>query len=121
METHSASGRQHESAVAPPAPMTQVERMRAAIAQAVAVAPSFLCGDIDAEHMTKTMVDAVRDCVEQEHAAGGNGNTQNAEFHALQEALAELKACGSGYLAGRCDAACVARTMTQMVHEFAPR
>jgi len=30
-------------------------------------------------------------------------------------------ACGSGYLASRCDAACVARTMAQMMREFGAR
>jgi hypothetical protein len=64
------------------------------------------------------MVHAVRNYVEQEQATGGDGAPENAEAQALQNTLAELMACGSGFLAGRCDAACVARTMTQMVHEF---
>ena len=93
--------------------------MRAAIDQAVAVAPGFLRGDVDADHMTKTMVHAVENYIEQERASGSNGAPSNAEAQALQGTLAELMGCGSGYLAGRCDAACVARTMTQMVHEFA--
>lgn len=101
------------------APTTQVERMHAAIAQAVAVGPGFLRGDVDADHMTNTMVRAVRSYIEQERAAGSDGAPQSAEAQALQGTLAELMGCGSGYLAGRCDAACVARTMTQMVHEFA--
>ena len=94
--------------------------MRAAVEQAVAVAPGFLRGDVDADHMTKTMVHAVNKYVEQERAAGSDGTPRGAEAQALQGTLAELMACGSGYLAGRCDAACVARTMTQMVHEFPP-
>src|SRR3546814_6062573 len=68
-----------------------------------------------------TMVGAVRTDVEQERTAGSDGTPQGADAQALQGTLAELMGCGSGYLAGRCDAACVARTMTQMVREFAPR
>lgn len=120
MRANSVTGQQHERAAESSAPMTHVEWMRAAIGQAVAVAPGFLRGDIDADHMTKTMVHAVRNYVEQEQAAGGHGNAQNAEAQTLQGTLDELRACGSGYLTGRCDAACVARTMTQVVHEFVP-
>ncbi|MEO6800275.1 MAG: hypothetical protein ABI178_10090 [Rhodanobacter sp.] len=100
-------------------PMTQAGRMRAAVRQAVAVAPGFLRGDVDADHMAKAMVHAVRGYVEQEEASGSDQGPHDAEAEALQGTLAELMACGSGYLAGRCDAACVARTMTQMVREFA--
>lgn len=96
----------------------QISRMREAIGQAVAVGPGFLRGDTDADHMANTMVGAVRHFVEQERASGSDGTPQNAEARELQGVLAELMACGSGYLAGRCDGACVARTMTQMVHEF---
>lgn len=98
----------------------QISRMREAIGQAVAVGPGFLRGDTDADHMANTMVGAVRHFVEQERASGSDGTPQNAEARELQGVLAELMACGSGYLAGRCDGACVARTMTQMVHEFGP-
>ncbi len=109
---------QHETAGASSLSMTQAGRMRAAVDQAVAVAPGFLRGDVDADHMAKTMVHAVRSYAEQERVAGSDGTPQNADAQALQGTLAELMACGSGYLAGRCDAACVARTMTQMVREF---
>lgn len=104
-----------------PQPTTQTGRMRAAIGRAVAVGPDFLRGRVDADHMANTMVRAVRGYAEQERAAGGNGAPHSAEAQALQQVLAELMACGSGYLAHRCDAACVARTMTGMVHEFGPR
>lgn len=97
---------------------TQTGRMRAAIGAAITPGPAFLRGDVDANHMANAMVNAVRSYVEQERAAGGSGAPQNAEAQALQEVLAELNACGSGFLAGRCDAACVARTMTHMVHQF---
>ena len=99
---------------------TQAGRMRAAVAQAVSVGPGFLRGDVDAVHMANAMVRAVRSYAEQERAAGGDGKPRDAETQALQNVLAELMGCGSGFLAGRCDAACVARTMTQMVHEFGP-
>lgn len=111
----------YETAGASSVPMTQAGRMHAAIEQAVAVAPGFLRGDVDADHMANTMVMAVRHYAEQEHAAGNDGAPPDAESKALQGTLAELMACGSGYLAGRCDAACVARTMTQMAHEFGTR
>ena len=119
MGTNPVTEQQHETRRASAVPMTQVGRMHAAVDQAVAVAPGFLRGDVDANHMAKTMVHAVRNYTEQEKAAGSDGNPHNAEAQALQGALAELMACGSGYLAGRCDAACVARTMTEMVREFA--
>ena len=97
---------------------TQAGRMRAAIRQAVAAGPGFLRGDTNADQMAHTMVGAVRQYADQERAAGGDGTPHDAEAQELQGVLGELMTCGSGYLAGRCDAACVARTMTQMVHEF---
>lgn len=118
MSADHVAGPQQEAVKASSGPTTQAGRMHAAIAQAVAVAPAFLRGDVDADHMATTMVHAVRTYVEQEHAAGGDGAAHGAEAQELQPTLAELMACGSGYLAHRCDAACVARTMTQMVHEF---
>lgn len=107
-----------QAAGAPPASMNQVARMQAAIDHAVAVGPGFLRGEVDADHMANAMVAAVRGYVEQERASGGDGAPRGAEARELQNVLAELMTCGSGYLAGRCDAACVARTMTQMVHAF---
>ena len=99
-------------------PTTQAGRMHAAIEKAVIVAPGFLRGDVDAEHMATTMVDAVRIYLEQEHAAGSDGFPHEADARALQGTLHELMTCGSGYLASRCDSACVARTMTEIVREF---
>lgn len=110
---------QNEDCGASSASMTQAGRMRAAVEQAVVVAPGFLQGDVDANQMAEAMVRAVRNYVEQEQVAGRDEAPRNAEAQALQAALSELMTCGSGYLAGRCDAACVARTMTQMVREFA--
>lgn len=118
MNTDRSTEQQHDSAGAPSVLTTQVGRMHAAITQAVTVAPDFLRGDVDAEHMAKTMVEAVRRYLEQEQSAGSDGTPHDAEAQTLQGTLAELMACGSGYLAHRCDAACVARTMTQISREF---
>ena len=118
MKADQGTEQQHDTAGATSVPMTQASRMRAAIQLAVAVAPGFLRGDVDADHMANTMVHAVRGYLEQEQSTGGDGAPHDAESRALQGTLAELMACGSGYLANRCDAACVARTMTEMVHEF---
>lgn len=105
-----------ESAVVP---ATQAGRMRAAVDKAVAFAPTFLAGNhLEADAMAHTMVGAVHTYVEQERALGSNGEPHDRDAQALYGTLAELMTCGSGYLAGRCDGNCVARTMTQMVHEF---
>lgn len=109
---------EHAKNAAHPAPVTQTARMRAAIDKTVTFAPGFLRGDVDADHMAHTMVGAVRAYAEQEKTAGGDGVPHGPEAQELQQVLVELMTCGSGYLAGRCDSACVARTMTQMLHEF---
>lgn len=98
---------------------TQVQRMQAAVDSAVALGPGFLRGEVDADSMANAMVAAVRGYVEQEKAAGSDGRPADAASRELFPALQELITCGSGYLAGRCDADCVARTMTEMVNEFA--
>lgn len=118
MNADRMAGQRHADAGAPPQPNNQAARMRAAIERAVAVGPGFLRGDVDADHMAHAMVGAVRGYVEAERASGGDGAPRDAQAQQLQNVLAELMTCGSGYLAGRCDAACVARTMTQMVREF---
>ena len=100
---------------------TQQVRMRAAVDQAVAFAPKFLRGEADADQMAHTMVQAVQAWQEQERAAGGDGRPHDASARELHAVLAELMACGSGYLAGRCDGACVARTMTHIVAEYGAR
>lgn len=94
--------------------------MHEAIAKTIAVAPAFLRGEVDADHMAHTMVHAVRDYVEQARANHQEQAAKDPKSQALEGVLAELMGCGSGYLAGRCDAACVARTMTYMVKEFGP-
>ncbi len=97
---------------------TQAQRMRAAIDRAVAVAPGFLRGEVDAQAMTDTMISSVRDYVAAERADGRDGTPHDPDGRALYPVLAELAGCGSGYQAGRCDADCVARTMAQLVREF---
>ncbi|MGH7119025.1 MAG: hypothetical protein ACREFP_08560 [Acetobacteraceae bacterium] len=118
MSSDRVTERQHTATGAAAVPTTQIGPMRAAIDRIVAVAPGFLRGDTDADHMANTMVRGVRNFVEQERARGSDGVPHGAEARELQGVLTELMACGSGYLAGRCDAACVARTMTQVVREF---
>lgn len=98
----------------------QIERMRAAITRAVALGPRFLQGDVDADQMARTMVDAVQGYVQQEQDAGLDGLPRSAPAQPLFEVLRELMGCGSGFLAGRCDGACVARTMTEMLRSFPP-
>lgn len=88
--------------------------MRAAVDRAIALGPDFLAGKVEATRMAESMVTAVRGYIE--HA--GDGIPHGAEATELHETLRELMGCGSGFLAGRCDAACVARTMTYMVGEY---
>ncbi|MEB2313583.1 MAG: hypothetical protein OZ921_14655 [Sorangiineae bacterium] len=95
------------------------ERMRATIGEVVAVGPRFLHGEIDADAMAAAMVGAVKRYAEGE-PAGGRAAPRSREAAELHQVIEELETCGSGYLAGRCDAACVARTMTFMVEEFGP-
>lgn len=97
--------------------------MRAAVDRALKIGPGFLSGEIDADTMATTMVQAVRDYAALEAAyerangaRPGAADPRDAEWRGV---LAELMTCGSGYLAGRCDADCVARTMTSLVHEYA--
>lgn len=99
---------------------TQIERMRATVRRAVQVAPRFLKGEIDADHMANTMVGAVNDYAQAERAAGAEP-IRGEEAETLAEVIRELRACGSGYLAGRCDGACVGRTMTYLLGEFGER
>ncbi|OJU89688.1 MAG: hypothetical protein BGO13_12360 [Burkholderiales bacterium 66-5] len=83
----------------------QVARMRSAIGEAVAAAPPFLRGEIDADQMAHRMIGAVRAYAEREQALGGDGKPETIEAEHLQHALMELMGCGSGYLEHRCDAA----------------
>lgn len=97
---------------------TQLERLRSAVTSAVTIGPGFLAGEIDADTMAHTMLGAVQDYVAAEKADGRDGSPIDSHSAELFPVMQELLACGGGYLAGRCDAACVARTMTQLVGEF---
>lgn len=91
----------------------QVAMMREAIHQVVRSSPDFLSGKIDADQMAQTMVHAVRGYLQE-----SSGAVKGRESEDLQEVLEELLGCGSGYLQGLCDAACVRRTITATVREF---
>ena len=99
--------------------------MRDAVLGAVAPGPEFLQGSIDADDMAKHMVKAVQGFEDHNRSEVQrliDGEIPSTPEHVeLWQALRELYVCGSGYLADRCDADCVARTMTQMVHEFPPK
>ena len=96
----------------------QAERIMAAVDSAVAIGPGFLRGDVTVDAMTATMVAAVEGYLADEAADGRDGAPLGAQSAQLYPVLRELRTCGGGYRAGRCDAACVARTMTQLVVEF---
>lgn len=105
----------------------QAQRMQQALVPVVQVGPDFLAGRKDAVAMAHTMIDAVQGFVDGERARQ-NGQASDVDDEPtapttrtpqeLEQALMEIYGCGSGFLADRCDAACVARTMTQIVAEF---
>ena len=105
----------------------QTQRMQAALSPVLTIGPEFLAGRVDAEDMARTMVQAVQAYADGERVHQRvKGQPDEASVPAsarraaqeLQAALAEIYACGSGYLADRCDSDCVARTMAQIVGEF---
>lgn len=112
------------------APDAGVERLRGALTPVVVVGRDFLAGRLDANSMTSTMVRAVREYYEAEDARNSSDHTgeqvaarstsdaARREFQELEATLAEVYTCGSGFRAQRCDADCVARTMSQIVHDF---
>ncbi|MCO5248748.1 MAG: hypothetical protein M9887_07370 [Chitinophagales bacterium] len=93
---------------------TEIKGMKEVIQKVVAVGSDFLSHKISPEKMTHTMVDAVDTYFQNV----GGVSTHSYEAQELIQVLMELKACGSGYLAQRCDAACVARTITFMVDNY---
>lgn len=95
----------------------QVNQMREAIAKVLALGPRFLAKEVPAEEMAQTMVKAVQDYAKQAEK-GGYLQPESETALELQNILRELMGCGSGFLAQRCDADCVARTIDYMVHEF---
>lgn len=88
-----------------PTSASQAERLRSAVNRAVLVGHDFVRGGVDADQMAHAMTQTVNDYVTQAQAAGRELKPHDEETLRLTEALAELKTCGSGYLAGRCDAA----------------
>lgn len=95
-----------------------IQRMFVALQPVLTMGPSFIAGEVPADEMANTMVAAAEDY------AAGTSPQPTAETRSvyspaqLQEILAEIHNCGSGYLEQRCDADCVVRTMRQMVHAF---
>lgn len=95
----------------------QVSQIKEAIAKVVAVGPDFLAKKIAAPKMAHTMINAVEDYAKQAKEAGGT-QPRSSEARELTQVLQEIMGCGSGFLADRCDSACVARTITYLVNEF---
>lgn len=96
----------------------QAERIRELVDEVIAIGPGFLDGKVPVQDMTDAMIGAVRTYEAEETAAGRDGGPLGARSRKLAPVLKELITCGGGYQAGRCDADCVARTMTELVHEF---
>lgn len=99
----------------------QADRIKAAVDGVIAIGPGFLRGEITVDAMTEAMVGAVRDYEMDERAQGRDGSPLGPGSAQLMPVLQELITCGGGYRAGRCDAACVARTMTYLVGEYGTR
>jgi hypothetical protein len=113
----------------------QAQRMLAALSPVLVTGPEFLAGRVDADDMAHTMVRAVEEYASgeqarQEPSAAPDRATLDKDSPSasarwtvpqLEAVLAEIYGCGSGYLAHRCDSACVARTMVQIVDEFGDR
>lgn len=102
----------------PTAPEEAIRRMEAALRPVLALGPDFLAGRRDADEMAQTMRQATHELVRERRAQGALGPGASEQARELDAAVAEVHTCGSGYLAGRCDADCVARTMTQVVADF---
>lgn len=97
---------------------TQITQMKSAINKVVTVGPQFLAKKIPAEKMAHTMIQAVEEYA-QEAKKQGTMQPKSREAQELQGVLREILGCGSGFLDQQCDAACVARTITYVVGEFA--
>lgn len=95
---------------------TVEDPLRAGINRVVTTGPSFLRGDIDADAMANTMVDTAQTWAAQREMHASSSTTPADPQ--LEMVMREIYGCGSGYLAGRCDGACVARTITMLVDEF---
>ncbi|WP_157851065.1 hypothetical protein [Gordonia phthalatica] len=96
----------------------QADRIQAAIDVPISMGPGFLNGDVAVKEMTDAMIAAVHSFQAEEEAAGRGMRPLGTRSVKLFPVLQELIACGGGFQAGRCDADCVARTMTSLVREF---
>lgn len=107
-------------------PVDRAQGMRNALDPVLALGPDFLSGQREANDMAHAMVRAVRTYSDGEAALTAAGTqtdgaptTESArEERELDAVMKEVYVCGSGYLAQRCDAACVARTIRQILGEF---
>lgn len=108
----------------------QAQRILAALSPVFVTGPEFLAGRVDADDMAHTMVSAVEAYASGEQArqrvnAAPDEDSPSASTRwsvpQLEAVLGEIYGCGSGYLAHRCDSACVARTVVQIVGEFGDR
>lgn len=95
----------------------QIDHLKQAIGKVVKIGPDFLSKKISPEDMTHAMVNSVQEYKNQSELNGGF-TPHSAQAEELLNVLKEIKGCGSGYLAKRCDADCVARTITFLVDEF---
>lgn len=100
------------------ASVQQADRIKAAVDGVVAIGPRFLSGEVTVDVMTEAMIAAVHGYEADERADGRDGSPLGARSAQLAPVLQELITCGGGYRAGRCDADCVARTMTDLVQEY---
>lgn len=91
------------------------ELLQHTIDRVVATGPTFLSGEIDADTMANTMVAAVTDYKTRQPKDAHGSRPGDPE---LQMVVREIYGCGAGYLAGMCDGACVARTITSLVDAF---
>lgn len=96
----------------------QADRIQAAIDVPISMGPGFLRGEVTVDDMTDAMIAAVRGYQAQEKSAGRDLAPLGERSNELVPVLKELITCGGGYQAGRCEADCVARTMTSLVAEF---
>lgn len=95
----------------------QIKQIKSAIHKVVEIGPTFLSDKITADEMAHTMITAVKNYAEEAEKAD-QLKPKSDEAEELTEVLQEIMGCASGYLAQRCDAACVARTITYLVNEF---
>lgn len=95
----------------------QVAQIKDAINKVVTTGPDFLENKIPPEEMAHTMIQAVKDYAKTARE-NNMEKPESREAEELLPVLNEIYGCGSGFLADRCDADCVARTIDYLVKEF---